>query len=67
MASATNQRLDVPTQASPSRPPDWSAVKQWEQHTSNGGTETNGGLTAKDTKITKMEAVRWAAEGGLPR
>jgi len=33
LALVTNQRHGTPTQALPSRPPDWSAVKQWLQHT----------------------------------
>ena len=33
---ALTQHADAPTQASPSRPPDQSPVKQPGQHTSNG-------------------------------
>jgi hypothetical protein len=36
MALDTEQRPDAPTQASPSRPPDRSTVKQWKQHTRHG-------------------------------
>src|SRR6185503_19811664 len=39
MALGAEQRPDAPTQASPSRPPDWSAVKQWKQHTRRRDSE----------------------------
>jgi hypothetical protein len=73
MASDTEQRSDAPTQASPSRPPDWSTVKQWRQHTRHGDTEAlsckriSGALVevlCRQLREAIDEADRRAAFGG---